>query len=361
MLARLFHASEECNSVGAGTVGSSEAIMLALLAHKWTWKKRREKEQKSTDKPNIIFGADVHVCWDKFARYFDVEPRIIPLEPDRFTISADEVAKLIDENTICVGAILGTTFTGQADPIEEINDLLVKVKKEKGLDIPLHVDAASGGFVAPFVKPKLKWDFRLDQVKSINVSGHKYGLVYPGVGWVIFRDEVDLPKDLIFKVNYLGGEMPTFTLNFSRGSAMIIAQYYNLLRLGKDGYERVMHNTVENARYLSKRLAESGRFDMLNEAQLLPIVAFKMREHTNFSIFELSEKVRQRGWIIAAYTLPKNAEQIAIMRVVVRENFSRDMAEMLYSDIIEACNELQETGTGMVPPSAGEDGSRHIC
>jgi glutamate decarboxylase len=361
MLARLFHAPEESNSVGAGTVGSSEAIMLALLSHKWTWRKRREKEQKPTDKPNIVFGADTHVCWDKFARYFDVEPRIIPLAPDRFTISADEIAKQIDENTICVGAILGTTFTGQSDPIEEINDLLVNVKKERGLDIPLHVDAASGGFVAPFVKPKLKWDFRLAQVKSINVSGHKYGLVYPGVGWVIFRDEVDLPKDLIFKVNYLGGEMPTFTLNFSRGSAMIIAQYYNLLRLGREGYERTMTNTVENARYLGKRLAESGRFDMLNEAQLLPIVAFKLKGQTNFSIFELSEKVRQRGWIIAAYTLPKNAEQIAIMRVVVRENFSRDMAEMLCSDIIEACDELRETGTGMMPPSAGEEGSRHIC
>ena len=189
MLARLFNSPRECESIGTATIGSSEAIMLALLSHKWTWKKRRQEEGKPTEKPNIVFGSEVHVCWEKFARYFDVEMRMLPIEKDNFTITAEKVEHAIDENTICVGAILGTTFSGQADPIREINDLLVRVKKQKGLNIPLHVDAASGGFVAPFTNPGLKWDFRLEQVKSINVSGHKYGLVFPGVGWIIWRDE----------------------------------------------------------------------------------------------------------------------------------------------------------------------------
>jgi glutamate decarboxylase len=200
MLARLFNAPHDSKSVGTATIGSSEAIMLGLLAHKWTWRKRREKEGKPTDKPNIVMGADVHTVWEKFAKYFDVELKLIPLKDDVYTISADDVAQEIDENTIAVGAVIGTTFTGQMDPIKEINDMLVEIKESKGWDIPMHVDGASGGFVAPFIFPDLEWDFRLEQVKSINASGHKYGLVYPGVGWVIFKDKSDLPDDLIFDI-----------------------------------------------------------------------------------------------------------------------------------------------------------------
>ncbi|BDZ66596.1 glutamate decarboxylase [Methanobacterium ferruginis] len=233
MLARLFNAPHECKSMGTATIGSSEAVMLGLLAHKWTWRKRREKEGKSIDKPNIVMGADVHTVWEKFAKYFDVELKLIPLKDEVYTISVEDVAQEIDENTIAVGAVIGTTFTGQMDPIKEINDMLLEVKKSKGWDIPIHVDGASGGFVAPFIFPDLEWDFRLEQVKSINVSGHKYGLVYPGVGWVIFKDKSDLPDDLIFDINYLGGLMPNYSLNFSKGSNTIIAQYYNLIRLGK--------------------------------------------------------------------------------------------------------------------------------
>lgn len=342
MLARLFNSPENCESVGTATIGSSEAIMLGLLAHKWSWIDRRKKEGKPYDKPNIIFGADVHICFEKFARYFDVEPRIIPMETDRFVITADEVEKRIDENTICVGAILGTTFTGQYDPIEKINDLLVKIKKRKGWDIPLHVDGASGGFVAAFAYPELKWDFRLEQVKSINVSGHKYGLVYPGIGWLVFKDKSDVPEDIIFKVNYLGGQMPTYTLNFSRGSAMVVAQYYNFLRLGRAGYRRIMENTIENAKYLSKKLTDSGYFESLNTTQLIPVVAIKLKNKTDFTLYDLSEKIRQRGWIISAYSLPPNAEEIVIMRIVVRENFSKDMADILYSDIISAYEKLKD-------------------
>ncbi|QVL55831.1 MAG: glutamate decarboxylase [Simkaniaceae bacterium] len=356
MLARLFNAPEECTSVGAATIGSSEAIMLGLLAHKWKWKKRAKKGAE----PNIIFGAEVHVCWEKFARYFDVEMRVIPLEKGRYVITTKEVEKRIDENTIAVGAILGTTYSGQADPIQEINDLLIKVKKEKGWDIPLHVDAASGGFVTPFTSPDFVWDFRLEQVKSINVSGHKYGLVYPGVGWIIYRDESDFPEDLIFKVNYLGGWMPTYTLNFSCNSAFVLAQYYNFLRLGREGYTHIMKNCMSNAQYLAEKLKESGKFELINDAQMLPIVAVKLKDSVKkFTVYDLSAKLRERGWVIAAYTMPANAEDISLLRIVVREHFSRDMADILFQDIENACRFL-ENGA---PPtkSNGKEKHRPIC
>ncbi len=343
MLARLFQVPEENNFVGVSTIGSSEAILLSLLAHKWMWRKRRKTEGKSFDKPNIVFGADVHVVWEKFAKYFDVEARIVPMDPRKFILDIDEMLKLIDENTICVGTVLGTTFTGQCDPIKEINDLLLGIKKSKGWDIPIHVDGASGGFIAPFVYPDLEWDFRLEQVKSINVSGHKFGLVYPGVGWVIFRDEKYLPKDLIFNVNYLGGEMPTFTLNFSKNSDMVLAQYYNLLRLGKEGYKRIMENILDNATYLSKRFVETGIFEELNSKMFLPVLALRLKEAVDFDVYKLSEKLRERGWIVPAYTLPPDAENIAVLRIVVKENFSRDMAEMLFKDTMDACKTLEGT------------------
>lgn len=343
MLARLFQAPEENDFVGVSTIGSSESILLALLAHKWMWKKRQRTEGRSIDKPNIVFGADVHVVWEKFARYFDVEARIVPMDPKKFILDIDKISRLIDENTICVGAVLGTTFTGQHDPIKEINDLLLDIKKDKGWDIPIHVDGASGGFIAPFVYPDLKWDFRLEQVKSINVSGHKFGLVYPGVGWLIFRDEKNLPKDLIFNVNYLGGEMPTFTLNFSKNSDMVLAQYYNLLRLGKEGYKRIMKNIFENATYLSKLLVETGIFEELNSRMFLPVLALRLKKAVDFDVYKLSEKLRERGWIVPAYTLPPNAENVAVLRIVVKENFSRDMAEMLFKDIMNSCKALEGT------------------
>ncbi|MCP5491684.1 MAG: glutamate decarboxylase [Chlamydiales bacterium] len=361
MLAHLFNAPDDCKTIGSATIGSSEAIMLALLGHKWTWKKRREQEGKATDKPNIIFGADVHICWDKFAKYFDVEMRIIPMEKDCYVISAEKVKPLIDENTICVGAILGTTFTGQADPIEEINNLLLKVKKEKGWDIPVHVDGASGGFVTPFTQPDLLWDFRLEQVKSINVSGHKFGLVYPGLGWVLWKDEKDFPEDLIFHVNYLGGSMPTYTLNFSRNSVGIYGQYYNFLRLGKEGYTRIMNNCLENAQYLAKKLSELKEFHMINESQMLPIVAIRLTDDVkNYTVFDLSHKLRERGWVISAYTLPANAQDTAIMRIVVREHLSRDMVEILFADIQNAIKAL-ETGQKTTGNGSSPRKGQHVC
>ncbi|HMK53735.1 MAG TPA: glutamate decarboxylase [Methanobacteriaceae archaeon] len=341
MLARLFNAPQDCHSIGTGTIGSSEAIMLGLLAHKWTWKKRRQNEGKSYDKPNIVMGADVHTVWEKFARYFDVELKLIPLQKDLYTITAEDVAAEIDENTIAVGAVIGTTFTGQMDPIKEINDLLLDIKKNKGWDIPIHVDGASGGFVAPFIFPDLEWDFRLEQVRSINVSGHKYGLVYPGVGWLMFKDKSDLPEELIFNINYLGGLMPNYSLNFSKGSSTIIAQYYNLIRLGKNGYQDIMTNMFENALYLSQQLEKSGKFEVINKKLTVPLVTVTLKD-ADFTVFQMSDKLRERGWIVPAYTLPKNAQDIAVMRVVVKESFGRDMVEMLLSDIMNAYNKIEK-------------------
>ncbi len=351
IISRLFNAPHGEDAIGTATVGSSEAIMLGLLAHKWNWKNRKIREGKPYDKPNIVFGADVHVCWDKFAKYFDVESRIIPLTSDRFVIDASSVEKVIDENTICVGCVLGTTFTGQSDPVKEINDLLVRVKEERGLDIPIHVDAASGGFVLPFTDPDYKWDFRLEQVKSINVSGHKYGLVYAGLGWLIFRNSDSLPPELIFNVDYLGKTQSTYTLNFSRSSAQIYGQYYNFLRFGRKGYTSIMKNTLETARYLSSKLEGTGYFSILSVADLLPIVALKFKQGLNFNEYDLADELRKRGWVIPAYRLPPNAEDISLFRVVVKPNFSREMADILTQDIKNAIDRLSKKDSMKIPTS----------
>jgi glutamate decarboxylase len=342
MLARLFNAPEDCQSVGSATIGSSESIMLGLLAHKWTWKLRREAEGKPVDKPNIVMGADVHTVWEKFARYFDVELKLIPLREESYTITAQDVVDEIDENTIAVGAVVGTTFTGQMDPIEEINTALLEIKKTKGWDIPIHVDGASGGFILPFLYPELLWDFRLEQVRSINVSGHKYGLVYPGIGWLIFKDKIDLPEELVFNINYLGGLMPNYSLNFSKGSSTIIAQYYNFIRLGMNGYKSIMENMQENARYLASKLEETDKFEIINKDIMYPLVAVKL-QNCEFNAFHLSEKLRQKGWIVPAYTLPANAEDISVLRMVVKESLSKDMVEMLFTDIMKSIENLNKT------------------
>jgi glutamate decarboxylase len=342
MLARLFNSPEDCHSIGAGTIGSSEAIMLGLLAHKWTWKKRRQAEGKPYDKPNIVMGADVHTVWEKFAKYFDVKLKLIPLREDLYTITAEDVEEEVDENTIAVGAVVGTTFTGQMDPIREINDSLIEIKKTKDWNIPIHVDGASGGFIVPFLYPDLEWDFRLEQVRSINVSGHKYGLVYPGVGWLIFKDKSNLPEDLIFNINYLGGLMPNYSLNFSKGSSTIIAQYYNFIRLGFKGYQDIMQNVLENAEYLAYKLYKSGKFEIINKNVIFPLVVITLK-NCNFTAFQLSDKLREKGWIIPAYTLPPNAEDITVLRMVIKENFGRDMVDMLFNDIMEGCKRLEKS------------------
>jgi len=336
MLARLFHSPEEELGVGTATIGSSEAIHLAGLALKWNWRKRRKAAGKPTDRPNLVMGHNVQVCWEKFARYFEVEPRYVPLTHDRFVLGVDEAMTMVDENTIAVVGILGSTYTGEYEPIAELNAALAELNAKTGWDVPIHVDAASGGFVAPFTSPELAWDFRLPTVKSINASGHKYGLVHPGVGWVVWRTEAELPEELIFHVNYLGGDQPTFNLNFSRGASQILAQYYNFLRLGREGYRRIMANLQELAGYLTDQLEATGQFHMLSRRGHLPVVTFALDDASRFTVFDLSDRLRERGWIVPAYTMAPGAQDVAVLRVVLREGFSRDLADMLLADLARA-------------------------
>jgi glutamate decarboxylase len=345
ILADLFHAPGE--TTGARTQGSSEAIMLGALSLKWKWRQRREKAGKDTSRPNLIFGGDVHVVWEKFCRYFDVEPRIIPLQPDKYTIGPEDVEPYVDENTIGVAAVLGTTFTGHADDVSGINDLLVRLRQEQGLDVPLHVDAASGGFVWPFLYPDSRWDFRLEQVRSINVSGHKFGLVYPGIGWLIFRERSDLAEDLVFTENYLGKTDATFTLNFSTGSAMVLAQYYNFVRFGRGGYTYVMEMMQANTRRLAEQLAAMGPFRLVGDpnAEQLPLVAFQLAEERNYDEFDVaSQLAAERGWMVPAYTLPPNAQHVTIMRALVKLTLGHGLALTLASDIAQACETLDKKG-----------------
>jgi glutamate decarboxylase len=328
--------------VGASAIGSSEAVMLAGMALKWRWHDRRRAQGKPTDKPNLILGANVQVVWEKFCRYWEVEPKYIPMEKGRYVITPEEVLQRTDDNTIGVVAILGTTFTGEFEPIEAIHDALVKQNAETGREIPMHVDAASGGFVAPFLHPDLKWDFRLPLVKSINVSGHKYGLVYPGIGWVVWRSHEDLPEDLVFHVNYLGGDMPTFTLNFSRPGNQVLAQYYNFPRLGWAGYGQIMEALRDIANGLAKGIGAIGPFELVSDGSSIPVFAFKLKDEiTSYSVFDMSDKLREYGWQVPAYTMREHAGDVAVLRIVVREGFSADMAGMLLNDIKKAVEHFE--------------------
>jgi len=344
MLANLFHAPGK--TTGARTQGSSEAVMLGALSLKWKWRERRKAAGKPTDSPNLVFGGDVHVVWEKFCRYFDVEPRTVPLQEGKYTIGPDDVEPHVDENTIGVAAVLGTTFTGHMDDIAGIDALLTRLEKEKGLDVPLHVDAASGGFVWPFLHPDSEWDFRLERVRSINVSGHKFGLVYPGVGWLIFREESDLAQDLVFYENYLGETDATFTLNFSTGSSMMLAQYYNFVRLGRAGYTAIMEAMQTNARALAERIHEGEHFELIGEgSEQLPLVAFRLTGARDYDEFDVAWQLSaERGWMVPAYTLPPNADNVTIMRALCKETLSRAQIDRLADDIGHACKTLDETG-----------------
>ena len=345
MLADLFHAPGE--TTGCRTQGSSEAIMLGALSLKWKWKERREAANLPVGQPNLVFGGDVHVVWEKFCRYFDVEPRIVPLAENKYTIGPDDVAPHLDENTIGVVGVLGTTFTGHMDDIVGINQLLLDVKADRGLDIPLHVDGASGGFVWPFLFPHSTWDFQLEQVRSINVSGHKYGLVYPGIGWLVFRETSDLAENLVFYENYLGKTDATFTLNFSTGASMVLAQYYNFVRLGRDGYTYVMQQMQQNARALAAGLRANGRFEVIgDELEQLPLVAFRLKgDQASYDESDIAWQLSaERGWMVPAYTLPPDAENVKIMRALVKETMSREQVDRLLQDIEDACKTLDEKG-----------------
>jgi len=334
ILSNLWNAPDADAATGCSTTGSSEAAMLGGLALKRRWQHRRAAEGKPADKPNLVMGINVQVCWEKFANYWDVEMRLVPMEGDRYHLSAEEAVKRCDENTIGVVAILGSTFDGSYEPVAEICAALDDFQRESGIDVPVHVDGASGAMIAPFLDPELVWDFRLPRVASINTSGHKYGLVYPGVGWVVWRDAAALPEDLIFWVNYLGDNMPTFALNFSRPGAQVVAQYYNFIRLGFEGYGRVQGYARDVATRLASRIAELGPFKLLTRGDELPVFAFTLADDVeNFTVFDVSNAMRERGWQVPAYTFPKNRTDLAALRVVVRQGFTHDLAGMLVSDL----------------------------
>jgi glutamate decarboxylase len=359
ILGRLWHAPEAERATGCSTTGSSEAAMLGGLALKRLWQTRRLAEGKPADKPNLVMGINVQVCWEKFANYWDVEMRLVPMEGDRFHLSAEEAVKLCNENTIGVVAILGSTFDGSYEPVEEICAALDAFEERSGIDVPVHVDGASGAFVAPFIDPELVWDFRLPRVRSINASGHKYGLVYPGVGWVVWRDSEALPEELVFWVNYLGDNMPTFALNFSRPGAQVVAQYYNFLRLGFDGFRRVQGYARAVATRLAGEIEELGPFELVTRGDALPVFAFTLRsEIDNFTVFDVSNALRERGWLVPAYTFPENRTDLAALRVVVKRGFTHDMSDMLVADLERQLPRL-ERQAGALHDGAGATGFHH--
>jgi glutamate decarboxylase len=346
MLHSLFHGRGEPESPGAACAGSSEAVMLGALAMKWRWKARREKDGKPTDRPNLVYGADVHVVWDKFCRYFDVEPRQVPLARGTYTVGPDDLEPRIDENTIGVVAVAGTTFTGDCDDIEGIDAMLGELSG-RGMEVPLHVDAASGGFVFPFTDPDFEWDFRLDSVKSINASGHKFGLVYPGVGWLVFRDDQQLPEDLVFYEDYLGERDATFTLNFSGSSSFILAQYYNFVRHGRAGYESLMRAMQANTQSLASQLADEDALELIEGAPRLPLTVARVRDEEPFTGSDLvGELAQRRGWMIPAYQLPPANEDQQIIRMLVKLNQTRELVDALVGDFREAIADLRERAAG---------------
>jgi glutamate decarboxylase len=358
-LSRLWHSPDAEQATGCSTTGSSEAAMLGGLALKRLWQKRRAAAGKPADRPNLVMGINVQVCWEKFANYWDVEMRLVPMEGERYHLSAEEAVALCDENTIGVIAILGSTFDGSYEPVQEICEALDDFEERTGIDVPVHVDGASGAFVAPFLDEELGWDFRLPRVVSINASGHKYGLVYPGVGWIVWRDADALPEDLIFWVNYLGDNMPTFALNFSRPGAQVVGQYYNFLRLGFEGYRKVQRYARDVATGLADRIAQLGPFELLTRGDELPVFAFTLADEIdNFSVFDVSNALRERGWLVPAYTFPENRTDLAALRVVVRRGFGHDMAELLVSDLERQLRRLRKQATPL-HDGTGASGFHH--
>jgi glutamate decarboxylase len=348
MLADLWHTPSATDSIGTSTTGSSEGCMLGGMALKRRWQQARRAAGKPTDRPNIVMGGNVQVVWEKFANYWEVEPRYVPLEGDVLHLTADRLLDHVDENTIGVVAVLGSTMDGTYEPVQEICAKLDEYEAASGVSVPVHVDAASGGFIAPFVQPGLVWDFRLDRVVSIQASGHKFGLVYPGVGWVLWRNAACLPEELVFHVNYLGGDMPTFALNFSRPGAQVVLQYFQFLRLGREGYRLVQQTCQDVAVHVSGSLAAMPEFTVLADGRELPVVTVTLSPAvTKYSVFDLSRKLRERGWLVPAYTMPPNREDLAVLRIVVRNGFSHDMAELFLRDLRDAVAYLDDLAAPM--------------
>jgi glutamate decarboxylase len=343
ILADLWNSPEAEQATGCSTTGSSEAAMLAGMALKWRWRKKREALGLPAEKPNLVMGANVQVCWEKFCRYWEVEPRMVPLQGETYHLTAERAVAHCDENTIGVVAILGSTFDGSYEPVAEIAEALDRLEETQGLDIPLHVDAASGGFVAPFLDPDLVWDFRIARVCSINSSGHKYGMVYPGVGWAVWRDKAALPQELVFDVNYLGGNMPTFALNFSRPGSEVIAQYFMFLALGRSGYTAALAEMRTIATYVSAQIAQIGSYRLISDGSQLPVFAFALDPSiTNYTVFDVSDRLRERGWLVPAYTFPAGREDLSALRIVIRAGMHGEVAHQLVEDLRAKTELLQK-------------------
>ncbi len=350
MLAHLWHAQSDEEATGCSTTGSSEACMLGGLALKWRWRQRRQQAGQATASPNLVMGSNVQVCWEKFCRYFDVEMRLVDVGPDVAHLTADKARAACDENTIGVVAVLGSTYDGAYEPVKEICDTLDDLARGGGPDVGVHVDGASGAMVAAFLDEDVEWDFRLPRVQSINTSGHKYGLVYPGVGWVVWRDSKALPEDLVFKVDYLGGEMPTFALNFSRPGAQVAAQYFNFLRLGFAGYREIQQACRDTASWLAETVSAMDEYALISTERGLPVFAFCTTEGVPFSVYDVSDALRSRGWLVPAYPMPPGMEEISVLRIVVRNGFSRDLAAMLLNDLAEVTARLKERAAAGTAP-----------
>jgi glutamate decarboxylase len=357
ILADLWNAPDPTDVIGCSTTGSSEACMLAGMALKRRWAVRQPAD--GPRRPNLVMGINVQVCWEKFCNYWEVEPRLVPMDGDRLHLTADEAVARCDENTIGVVAVLGSTFDGSYEPVAEIAAALDAVQEHTGWDIPVHVDGASGAMVAPFLDPDLVWDFRLPRIVSINTSGHKYGLVYPGVGWVLWRHRRHLPEDLIFNVNYLGGEMPTFALNFSRPGSEVVAQYYTFFRLGRAGFRAVQQASRDVATYLSAGIAAMAEFRLLSRGDQLPVFAFTTADAISaFDVFDVSRRLRERGWLVPAYTFPANRTDLSVLRIVVRNGFTHDLADLLLADLRRLLPELRAQ-PGPLRPAHGTTGFHH--
>ena len=347
MVANMWHTPEEGDwKTGAVGIGSSEACMLGGVAAWLRWRDRRKAQGKAYDKPNLVMSTAYQVVWEKFCQLWQIEMRTVPITRENPTLDIKKAIQMCDENTICVVPIAGVTWTGMNDDIAALDAALDTYNAETGYDIPIHVDAASGGFILPFLNPEKKWDFRLKWVLSISTSGHKYGLVYPGLGWVIWRDKKYLPKDMAFSVNYLGANITQVGLNFSRPAAQILAQYYNFIHLGVEGYKEVHSNSMAIAQYCHKAISEMPCFENYSKTLENPLFIWSMKpeyeKKANWTLYDLQDKLMQSGWMVPAYSMPKNIEDMVVMRVVIRQGMSRDMADMLITDIRNAVAELEK-------------------
>lgn len=347
ILANLWNSPEKPYCTGTSTVGSSEACMLGGISALKRWQKRRRAKNLPTDKPNFIISTCMQVVWEKFAIYWDVEMRMVPVTAEKITMEAADAIKMCDENTICIVPIQGVTITGLNDNVKELNDALDKLNAAKGWEICIHVDAATGGFILPFLSPKTVWDFRLKWVLAISVSGHKFGLVYPGVGWVVWKDKQYLPQEMNFAVNYLGANIPSISINFSRPGNQVLAQYYQFLRLGMEGYRQIQQNCIDVCLYLKEQLKSLGIFEFFSDDMPNPLFIWKLKDDPKrkWTLYDLSDGIHVEGWQVPAYTLPKDMEDVVVMRVVVRQGTGKDLADLLIQDIranIDRLNKLEQ-------------------